>query len=160
MKPLLLLPLTILLSISFQKSPVSDSIKQFKWLQGNWMLKKKNGGAIMENWLLSNDTTLSGESLSFSATGMSKVSETLELVYRNNQYYYISTVKEQNNNQAVIFTITSHTDTSFVAENPEHDFPKRITYILTKTDSLHAFIDGGPAIPDKRADYFFSRYKK
>lgn len=137
----------------------AGKIDSFKWLNGSWSMKKKNGGALMENWIISNDSTLAGESLNFSITGMSRVMETLQLVYRDGKYYYISAVKGQNNEQPVKFTITSYSETGFTAENPQHDFPKRISYRLVTKDSLHAFIDGGPSMPDKKSDFYYSRYK-
>ncbi len=144
---------------SFRQIPKVSDTKKFEWLKGTWMTKKKNGGAIMETWIISNDSTLNGESLFIAATGSSKVLESLELSYRKEEYYYTSTVKGQNNNQAVSFKITSYSETGFVAENPEHDFPKRITYELIGKDSIHAFIDGGPDMPDKKSDFYYSRYK-
>lgn len=134
-------------------------IKEFDLLKGSWQMKKKNGSAIMESWHVFNDSTLSGESLLVSVTGQSSVSETLSLVFRNNEYYYISTVAGQNNNRAVTFRITSHSAKGFVAENPEHDFPRRITYNFINKDSIHAFIDGGPSMPDKKMNFYYSRYK-
>lgn len=159
MKKLIILSIACMAIFSFNRIPPEKNIKNFEWLKGTWMMKKKNGGAIMETWIISNDSTLNGESLNISATGISKVLETLELSYRKGEHYYTSTVKGQNNNQAVSFKITSHSDTRFVAENPEHDFPKRITYELIGKDSLHAYIDGGSDMPDKKSDFYYSRYK-
>ena len=145
--------------ISFNSVPPADSIKKFEWLKGVWMMKKKNGGAIMESWIRSNDSTLNGESVNISLTGISRVMESLELAHRNGGYYYISAVKGQNNNQAVSFKLTSYSDSGFVAENPQHDFPKRISYRLVNKDSIHAFIDGGPAMPEKKSNFHYSRIK-
>lgn len=153
----ILLISVLLVAFSFITS--NNNVGSFKWLEGSWSMKKRNGGAIMENWMISNDSTLSGESLNFSVTGSSRVMETLQLVYRNGTYFYISTVKGQNNEQPVKFTITSHNENGFVAENPGHDFPKRITYKLVTKDSIHAFIDGGPSMPEKKSDFYYSRYK-
>jgi hypothetical protein len=136
-----------------------NKMQSFKWLEGSWVMKKKNGGAIMESWFPHNDSTLIGESMSFSVTGHSKVLENLELAYKSGAYYYISKVNGQNNNQEVSFKITSFSEKGFVAEKPDHDFPKRITYHLINKDSIHAFIDGGPAMADKRSDFYYSRYK-
>jgi len=122
-------------------------------------MKKKNGGSIMESWYSRNDSTMLGESLDFSVTGRSTVLENLKLAYKGGSYYYKSTVNGQNNNQEVAFKITSHSENKFVAEKPDHDFPKRITYELISKDSLHAFIDGGPSMPGKRSDFYYSRYK-
>ena len=130
----------------------------FSWMEGSWTMKTKRG-AIMESWHTKNDNTMMGESLMVSTTGQSKVTENLELVFEQGTYYYVSAVNGQNNGKAVRFKITSHWEKGFVAENPEHDFPKRITYTLITTDSIHAFIDGGLLMPDKKSDFYYSRYK-
>ncbi|MGB3006492.1 MAG: DUF6265 family protein [Chitinophagaceae bacterium] len=140
----------ILLSFINKQSPIS----KFEWLSGTWKMKLKNGGAIIENWITGNDSTISGESINFSVTGSSKVLEKLQLAFRNNEYYYISKVAGQNNNQPITFKITSYSEKGFVAENPEHDFPKRITYQLVNKDSVHAFIDDG-AEETKRVQHFY-----
>ena len=137
-----------------------NKMQSFKWMEGSWVMKKKNGSSIMESWYPGNDSTMAGESMSFSATGQSKVLENLKLVYRAGAYYYISRVNGQNNNEEVAFMLSSHSEKGFVAEKPDHDFPRRITYELITKDSIHAFIDGGSSMPDKRSDYYYSRYKK
>ncbi len=137
-----------------------NSIKKLQWLKGSWVMKKKNGSTIMENWHVLNDSTMGGESLNISLTGQSNITEELQLVFRNNQLQYISTVTGQNNNQPVAFTVTAYSETGFVAENARHDFPKRIVYNLINQDSVHAFIDGGVSIPDKKINFYYSRYKK
>lgn len=137
----------------------NNTVKKFEWLKGSWIMKKKNGGAIMENWQQLNDSTLAGESLNFSVTGMSSVVENMQITLRNNRYSFVSIVTGQNNNQPVSFNITSYSDTGFTAENPGHDFPKRIVYQLINKDSIHAFIDGGLQIPDKKINFYYSRYK-
>lgn len=134
-------------------------MQSFKWLEGSWTMKKKNGGSIMESWSHHNDSVMLGESIGFSVTGQSKVLENLRLAYRSGSYYYISKVNGQNDGQEVAFKITAHSEKKFVAEKPDHDFPKRITYELINKDSIHAFIDGGPSMPDKKSDFFYSRYK-
>ncbi|HET9744805.1 MAG TPA: DUF6265 family protein [Chitinophagaceae bacterium] len=144
---------------AFTETSNESKMQSFKWLEGSWTMKKKNGGSIMETWLAHNDSVMLGESMSFSVTGQSKVLETLKLAYRSGNYYYISRVNEQNKNQELAFRISSHSEKGFVAEKHDHDFPKRITYEMITPDSIHAFIDGGPAMPGKRSDFYYSRYK-
>lgn len=144
----------------FTNRNAENNMQSFKWLEGSWVMKKKNGSSIMENWLPHNDTMMVGESLAFSVTGQSKVLENLKLAYKSGNYFYISKVNGQNNNEEVAFKITSYSEKRFVAEKPDHDFPKRITYELITADSIHAVIDGGPSLPDKKSDYYYSRYKK
>jgi hypothetical protein len=152
--------ISLLTVFAFTKRNDESKMQSFKWLEGSWVMKKKNGSSIMESWLPHTDSSMLGESMSFSATGQSKVLENLKLAFKSGDYYYISRVTGQNNNQEVAFKITSHTDKIFVAEKPDHDFPKRITYELINKDSIHAWIDGGTAAPDKKSDFYYSRYKK
>ena len=153
--------LLLLIAFSFYafNKKNENKMENFKWLEGSWVMKKKNGGSIMENWSVKNDSTMLGESMSFSTTGQSKVLENLRLTYQSGSYYYNSKVNGQNDGKEVAFKITSHSEKKFVAEKPDHDFPKRITYELITKDSIHAFIDGGPSMPDKKSDFYYSRYK-
>lgn len=159
MKTLILFLVTAFSFYAFTKKNNENKMQSFKWLEGSWVMKKKNGGHIMENWHAYNDSTMLGESLGFSISGQSSVLENLKLSYQSGTYYYTSRVSGQNNNQEVAFKITSHSEKGFIAEKPDHDFPKRITYELVTKDSIHAFIDGGPAMPGKKSDFYYSRYK-
>jgi hypothetical protein len=70
-------------------------------------------------------------------------------------WIYSVTAGKQNNGQAVLFTATKNTATELVFENPEHDFPKKITYTLVTPDSLYAEISGvgkKQGFPFKRAN--------
>ena len=152
------LPVFLLLLITAFSEKTVNNMNPFNWLTGTWTMKMKKG-TIMESWQAHNDSTLLGESLMISLTGQSNVLENLKLSYQSGTYYYVSKVKGQNNGQEVKFTITSFSENGFVAENPYHDFPKRITYELINKDSIHAFIDGGVSMPAKRSDFYYSRHK-
>lgn len=134
-------------------------IDEFSWLNGSWMMETKKG-VIVESWKTNNDSTMSGKSSFTKHDEAPRLSETIELVYRKGSYYYIPTASGQNNNKAVTFKISFFDGSGFVAENPDHDFPKRITYQLINKDSIHAFIDGGPKMPEKKSDFYFSRVKE
>ena len=130
----------------------------FGWLKGEWVMQRRNG-TLVETWEMINDSTMNGSSYVISASGEKRVLENLQLVRRNNEWNYISAVRNQNNSQPVSFRITNLGKDGFVAENPSHDFPKRIRYSRIGTDSIHAVIDGGPETPQKKSDYFYSRKK-
>ncbi len=137
---------------------LNRSVKSFHWLNGSWQMQTRRG-IITEKWAVANDSTLAGESKMTRADGTEIQLEKIELAFRNGNYYYIPTVRNQNGQQAIEFKITSHSQTGFVAENPQHDFPKRITYTLVNKDSIHAIIDDGAAAPVKKSDYYYSRKK-
>ena len=158
MRTIFLVVLIAFLFFAFNRKN-ENKMQNFKWLEGSWVMKKKNGGSIMENWSVKNDSTMLGESMSFSISGQSQVLENLRLTFQSGTYFYNSKVNGQNDGKEVAFKITSHSEKKFVAEKPDHDFPKRITYELITKDSMHAFIDGGPSMPDKKSDFYYSRYK-
>lgn len=141
-----------------KSNQTDDKVSELKWLNGSWKMITKRG-MIVESWVTINDSSMQGKSVLVKNESDSTVLENVSLIYQNKKYYYIPTATGQNDNKPVYFTITSFNTKGFVAENPEHDFPKRITYQLINTDSIHAFIDGGAAMPEKKSDFYFSRIK-
>ena len=69
-------------------------------------------------------------------------SEKISLENRAGGLFYIPTVNNQNNGQAVSFKLISNTNGEYVFENKEHDFPQRIIYKNPANDSLYARIEG------------------
>ena len=116
-------------------------------------------GVVTEEWKLVTDSLMEGRSDFIKGDTITPF-ETIKLYKKDTSFYYEAKAAGQNNELPVGFKITSFSDTSFVAENPEHDFPKRITYNLINKDSIHAFIDGGKEMSDKRSDFYYSRVKK
>ena len=155
------LPIIIFIAVTafcFEKKHTSTKLDSIKWVIGSWITKTKQG-TIIESWSIKNDSSYLGKSVLVKAHGGPDILENLELVSRNRELFYLSRVNGQNNNQQLKFKITFFNDSKFVAEKPDHDFPKRITYSLINKDSIHAYIDGGPAMPEKKSDFYFSRYK-
>lgn len=139
-----------------QPGAAKSKLAAFEWLSGKWQMKKTNG-MLIESWMQHNDTCLEGHSYFINAAGDSSLLERIKLLYSNGLHYYIPSVTDQNKEKPVWFTITTITQNKFVAENAQHDFPRRITYALLTKDSIHAWIDDGKAIPEKRSDFYFSR---
>ena len=135
-----------------------DSMDSFKWVLGDWQMERKSG-VMTESWKQVNDSSYEGKSYMTSKAGENKMLEEMQLVYRQKKYHFISAVPGQNKELPVSFSVNTFSDGHFVAENPEHDFPRRISYQLMKQDSLHAWIDGGPANVEQRVDFYFSRIK-
>lgn len=113
--------------------------KDLEWLNG-WWQKATPEGTVYERWTI-NGETLSGEG-GFIKGKDTMVSETIVLQQQGTDLMYIPTVKGQNNDQPVPFKLTSATADSFVFENPEHDFPSKITYRKVSETTLVARISG------------------
>jgi Domain of unknown function (DUF6265) len=124
----------------FHNLSFAQQSTQFKWMLGVWKLNV-GSGVIVEEWKIANDSTLTGKS-SFVKNGTDTVpQETIELAYRNGDWYYSPIVKNQNNGQPVPFKIILLKGTEFISENPTHDFPQRIAYRRIK-NQLFASIEG------------------
>jgi hypothetical protein len=138
------LPLLIMCCIAFAHTSYaqqkSSSIAQAKWLIGSW--KNQSAKTLdIETWKKLNDSTFVGGSYSLAGTDTVS-SEHIRLEQHAGKLYYIPTVKNQNNGKAVTFTLTSANQKQLVFENPEHDFPQKITYTQITKDSLLAEISG------------------
>jgi hypothetical protein len=117
-----------------------ELLAKTNWLLGNWENNSSEGQAI-ESWVKENDSTLSG--VNYFIMGKDTVSsEKLALRQTGNQLLYIPTVKEQNNGEAVLFTMTSASSKELVFENPQHDYPSKIKYTQINSDSIVAEISG------------------
>jgi Domain of unknown function (DUF6265) len=155
---LLLISSIIFIQCKNTEKPTEKNVSQFNWLVGHWAMKEKDG-IVTEQWKPVNDSLMEGSS-DFIKGDSTIPFETIKLFRRSDGFYYEAKAAGQNKEQPVEFKLTSFSDTGFVAENPQHDFPKRITYRLVNKDSIHAFVDGGPGMPDKKSDFYYSKIKK
>lgn len=131
--------LTANTSFAQTKHKHHEPIEQAKWLLGQWQNITPRG-IMVENWHQVNDSTYAGKSY-FLAGKDTLQAESISLQQRNGKLYYVPTVKNQNNGQPVKFTQLLN-QTFLVFENPEHDFPQKISYVQVKPDSLLAEISG------------------
>jgi hypothetical protein len=130
------LPVILLYTVSV----TAQKTEQVKWMIGTWKINMGNN-MIVEEWRITDDSTLSGKSY-FIKNGTDTIpQETIELSYRKDEWYYTPTVKNQNNAQPVPFKIIFLKGTEFISENPTHDFPQRIAYRRIK-NQLFASIEG------------------
>lgn len=107
------------------------------WLAGCW---KQRGGnrESLEMWMPPAGGLMLGASRTI-VGGAVREYEQLVIKVENGKLVFTATPSGQ---QTASFTATSVTDTGFVVENPQHDFPQRIIYRRRGTDSLLAQIEG------------------
>jgi hypothetical protein len=148
--------LTFIATLFSCTKPIAKSnqpIDKLQWLIGSWKAIDKNGTST-EVWKRSNDSTYNATSGMPNKDGKTVPFENIELVYKNNRYYYIVTAVDQNDNKPITFAIAKISRNGFVAENMQHDFPKRISYKLINKDSIQASIDDG--LPKPKKIYYFN----
>ena len=80
-----------------------------------------------EIWEVANGNSLSGKGIELNGT-QQQILESIELIYKDDAYWYIPTVPGQNNDQPVAFKLTEESGLKFTFEKSDHDFPNRIIY--------------------------------
>jgi Domain of unknown function (DUF6265) len=126
------------LSATAQVSP--DNFNYLYRLVGTWSMRTPQS-VITEQWQRVNDTTLQGHTWRIVGKD-SSLQATMQLVRTGNDIYYIPTIRDQNNGQPVPFKLRVLKLVGFIAENPAHDFPKKITYRFKDEDHLDARVEG------------------
>jgi hypothetical protein len=104
---------------------------------GRWSQTEGPDLVSYEQWARVSDSVWQGSSWTLYHTD-TVFSEKLELKAEGKDIYYIPTVKE--NEGPVRFKMTKLEDRIVTFENPEHDFPQKITYEARGDTMLYAKI--------------------
>ncbi len=116
---------------------------EFHWLTGTWQEENLPAGQAgkksFEVWR-DDGRSLSGISYQMDEAGNKTITEEIKLLKKENDFYFVPDVAGPQGE--IEFKITSLNKNSFTAENPAHDFPKKIVYKTTK-EKLIATISGG-----------------
>lgn len=134
--------LCFLLPLLGSAFPLEDNVPMYKlqWLVGTWQQKHAKG-VTYETWRQVDDSTFFSKSYYIKGSDTMML-ETVSLEQRGGKLLYVATTVHQNNAQPVAFEFVAGTSTALVFENPQHDFPTRITYTYKAPDSLMAEISG------------------
>lgn len=117
------------------------------WFLGTW-INNTADGIFTEKWEQENDSLY--HAISTVVVGKDTVFyETVDLLKIKNDWNYVVSVKNQASSASasvpelpVSFKLTAFTETQLVFENPQHDFPTKITYTKINSDSIVAEISG------------------
>jgi len=139
------------------KTESTSHMEKFKWLLGNWE-KETGKGMMVESWIQKNDSIFAGRSY-LASKNDTVYFETIELVFKDGNFFYVPTVNGQNENQPVFFKLVSETNGEFIFENKEHDFPQRVIYKNPLKDSLSARIEGMQEGKFRKEEFGFRRGK-
>ena len=134
---------------------IENAFGNILWLKGKWQNISGNKISI-ENWDLADDSILEGESVT-TENGIVTFSEKLKIEKTGDDIFYTADVKH--NPQPVSFKLVKISDNEAVFENPEHDFPQKISY-RNEDGNLHAWIEGpGKNGEWKKIDFFMSKIR-
>lgn len=150
-KTLLLLTSLFLLVITADAQESNkQKFKKLEWLVGKWTRTNARAGQSgYESWTKVSGLKLTGKGVTLKGKETVFV-EDLEFIIKGNDIFY--TVVVTGEKQPVYFKLTAISNNGFTCENPEHDFPKKISY-QRSGKNLKAVISGG----GQSADYIFVR---
>lgn len=118
----------------------NENFESLSKLEGQWSMKFDQS-EVMERWKIVNDTLMEG--ISYEINGAdSVVSETVQLILRGSDIFYIPTTAGQNDGNPIPFKLTKREGDVYSFENPTHDFPTIITYNFIDKSTLKASISG------------------
>ena len=116
--------------------PPRDALASLAWLRGRWC-GAHDGGTFCETWRDGPDGSLAGEG-AFERDGARTFGEALRIEARGDGVFYVATPAGE---PATAFRLTRSTSDEAVFENPQHDFPTRITYRRHGADGLVARVE-------------------
>lgn len=128
-------------------------MKQLHWLVGEWQrTNEKPERTTIELWELQDNGNLKGVGLTTEGDEL-VFKEELTLQLEGEKIQYIADVPD--NLQLTAFLLTESSDDKMVFENPEHDFPKKISYERLTDDTMKAVVSGN----EKEIVFEFKRLK-
>lgn len=135
---LTLLFLLFTMVFSQDKNIDSNPFEKLSWIADRW-ISPPGESITYENWVRLDDTTYSGESHNV-INGITVFAEQLKIEKIGDDIFYTAVV--EHNPGPVHFKLVEFNENKAVFENPEHDFPNRIIYMLKDDGSLYARIEG------------------
>lgn len=123
LRSLLLLTLLLMLPLSSAFAQDDPKVGDLAWFSGCWQMERAPGRISYEQW-----TSPAGIMIGMAYTmrdGKMVDHEFLRLIERDGEVFYVAIPYRQKETE---FKLMSHKDGVAVFENPEHDFPQKITY--------------------------------
>lgn len=110
------------------------------FLQGTWKMENRE---IYEHWELLDDGSMKGHSYRLN-NGEKSITENLAIRLVGDKVIYTAVVSNQNEGKGVDFILNQTDSLRYSFENPEHDFPKVISYQKRSDTEIYVQVsDGG-----------------
>ena len=121
-----------------QQSETTQKLAELEWMSGHWQTTAGRA-QVEEHWTKASGGTMIGMGRTIVEQRTAEF-EYLRLEQRGDEIYYVASPKGRC--PGTDFKLTRLVSEEAVFENPQHDFPKRITYRKT-AEGLVATVDGG-----------------
>ncbi len=131
--------------------------RELRGLDGTWFMPTDRGDRL-EVWHIVDDSSMTGRGLRIRPENGDTITlETMRLERRDTNIFYTVIVRGQNQNQPVTFKMTQADWDGYLFENPEHDDPKKIRYLLLGNRELQVTTEGRRGNRDTKQEYVFER---
>lgn len=131
---------------------IAATLEDLAWLAGHW--SSKEGGATAEEyWLPPAGGLMLGLHRDVFASGKAFF-EYLRIESRDDSVFYMAS---PGGKPPTPFKLVEAAPGKAVFANPEHDFPKRISYWVDHGGALHARVEGDPSQPDQCSEWVWNR---
>lgn len=130
-----------------------NNLDRINWLIGQWE-GIQGPGIYHEEWNKASESELKGKAYLIKK-GEIVNTEILSIRENATGIFYIADVSH--NPSPVSFKLTNLTDCSFIFENPEHDFPQKITYENKDNQFLYAAVEAVMNGKIKKIEYNLKR---
>jgi hypothetical protein len=132
-----------------EPSPTKARVADLAWLAGTWSFER-NGRVVTERW----GAPAGGVMLGTSHTvAQEKTIEYEFVVIRADERGDLSYVAKPSGQRETSFKLVRLTEREVMFENPEHDYPQRISYVLKDDGTLLAAIDGTKNGKSRRVEF-------
>ena len=116
--------------------------RELRALEGTWFMPTDRGDRL-ESWRVQDDSTLVGRGMRIKPENGDTVTlENLWLELRDTTITYVAIARGQNQNRPISFKLTQADYDGYVFENPAHDDPQKIRYLLLGNRELQVFTEG------------------
>ncbi len=121
-----------------QTAEPKPTIAALSWLTGTWTLER-NGRMTVERWAAPAGGVMIGTSHTYRGE---RTGEYEFIIIRPNAQGELHYVAKPSRQPEASFKLTRVTANEAIFENPQHDFPQKISYVLKEDGALVAAIEG------------------
>lgn len=161
-KGLFFISCVVLVSVTACKSTKvthTTNALPFSFLEGFWRAND-DGLAVYEHWDRHSDHTLTAHTVTVQENNDTLSDENVAIKKEGKEFVYQLMVRDMGAEFITPYPITHYSDSSFVCENSEQEFPKRITYQLEKNGILKMIADDGYNPPKEKYEFLFNKMIK
>ena len=148
------LAIVLMGALIFNGPAQTPTLAELSWMAGDWQTAPGGRAQIEEHWTQAAGGSMIGMGRTVAGDKTHEF-EYLRIEQRADGIFYVAHPKGQC--PGTDFKLTRASATEAVFENPQHDFPKRITYRKGTDDSLTATTDGGEG--SKAISFSYRRMK-